>query len=105
MKIFVIKIFVLKNFRTLTPLQIFLYNEIFLTKKELVRASSIHSTTAEEYQHQSKQVRSRLPHEANIQYGGGILEWECYVRVYFPTSKGLYLCTNKGVAWSYTDYL
>ena len=39
-------------------------------------------TTAEEYQHQSKQVRSRLPHEANNQYGGGILERRCCVQGY-----------------------
>ena len=43
-----------------TPLQNYSY--IFLTKKELVHASSIRSTTPEEYQHQSKQARSRLPH-------------------------------------------
>ena len=73
-----------ENFCTLTPLQNFLYNEIFLTNKELALASSVRSTTAEEYQHQSE-VRSRLPH---------------VVRAYFPTSAqtfGLYLCTNKGV--------
>ena len=35
--------------------------------------TSICSTIAEEYQHQSKQVRNtcRLPHEVNNQYGRG----------------------------------
>ena len=80
MKIFTIKIFGYKFFRSLTPLRNYLYNEIFLTK-ELVHESAIRSTTAEEYQHQSKQARSRLPHEANNQYGGGrILERRCCVR-------------------------
>ena len=51
-------------------------------KKELVHASSIHSTTAEEYYHQSKQARSRLPHEANNQYGGCVLERHYCVRRY-----------------------
>ena len=37
-------------------------------------------TTAEEYHHQSKQARSRLPLEANNQYGGGILERRCCVQ-------------------------
>ena len=46
--------------RSLTPLRNFLYNEIFLMNKELVHARSIRSTTAEEYQQQSKQVRSRV---------------------------------------------
>ena len=45
-------------------------------------ASSIRSTTAEEYQRRSKQARStcRLPHEANNQYGGGLHERRCYVQ-------------------------
>ena len=37
-------------------------------------------TTAEEYQLQSQQARSRLPHEVNNQYGGGILGRRCCVR-------------------------
>ena len=37
------------------------------------------STTAED---QSKQARSRLPHQVNNQYGGGILERHCCVRGY-----------------------
>ena len=49
-------------------------------KKELVHASSIRLTTAEEYRHQSKEARSRLPHEASNQYGEGILERRCCVR-------------------------
>ena len=82
----------------------------FLTK-ELVHASSICLTIEEEYQHQSKQARSRLPYEANNQCGGGVLEQRCcvwaYFQAYFPTSArtlGLYLhvCTSKGVGWSYT---
>ena len=64
LEIFMYKNFRLKNFRSLTPLWNYLYSKIFLTK-ELVHASSIRSTTAEEYQRQSKQARSRLPHEAN----------------------------------------
>ena len=44
--------------------------------------SSIRLTIAEEYQHKSKQARSRLlhVHEANNQYGGGILERRCCVQ-------------------------
>ena len=49
---------------------------------ELVHVSLIHSTTAEEYQHQSKQARSRLPHEVNNLYGGGILERCCCLQGY-----------------------
>ena len=64
----------------MNPLRNYLYNEtFFLTKKELVHVSSIRSTTAEGYQPQSKQARSGLSHEANNQYGEGILERCCCV--------------------------
>ena len=85
MKMFVKKIIKQKNFCSLTPLQNYFYKEIFLIKKDLVHARSIHSTTAEEYQHQSKQARKRLPHEANNQYGGGRLEQRCCVQGYTCT--------------------
>ena len=67
------KNFCVKNFQSLTPLRNYLYKEIFLTKEELhvVHASLICLTTAEEYGHQSKVARSRLPHEAGNQYGEG----------------------------------
>ena len=88
------KNFRVKNLRTLTSLRNYLYNEIFLTKKELVHVSLIRSTTAEEYQHQSKQARStctacRLPHKANNHYGGGtytcILHVHCILYIYYTS--------------------
>ena len=50
--------------------------EIFVIKIFVARLPSeiIYTSKEEEYRHQSKQVRSTLPHEAINQYGGGILE-------------------------------
>ena len=62
-----------------SPTKLFIQQNFFT--KELVHgASSIRLTTVEEYQHQPKQARSRLPHKANNQYAGGILERRCGVR-------------------------
>ena len=79
LKIFVHKNFCVQKFCNLTPLRNCLYKENFLAKKDLVHASSIRLTTANDYQHQSKQARSTLSNKAKNQYHGDILEQRCCV--------------------------